>query len=632
MRRLLRVLCTGGLVVILLYLAGSTMYAQNWNEIASDGQGDGANPSLNDGKSLSWYYNSATDSLWFRVEVYGPMATNAFGVNIVLDTDGNPANGDAWWGNNGGFRYDRLITAWVTRSGQNYVGTIGVADPGGVAANDYGNLHRNNLQVIVDQAQNSYLIGVLRSDVDTDGNMRAIAAVGSNQYWNDDIPNSGAGILEESSAEPGAVVSSTSIAFEPVLPGESTEERITISPANEAGLEITTIDFSEQDDFLTIQTDQPLPVVLASGEQLEVTLTYAPVEPDIDIAVVLNITTNDVSQPVHNVSLSGSTLVQSVRLSVPNIDFSKVSVGETANASVTIYPRNRAGLDIGAMFVDNGSGGAPDDFSVTGAPDLPIHLDVDDSVVVELAFHPTSTGNFEYALIIQLVDVDGSLRDGDWVFLSGEGTDQMPVALISSDRFDFGEVQVGEVSNDAVLSISAGNSSGLEITAIDFLVGGGGFEGFQYDLGGRTLPVALNGDEKLDIRLRFVPPQTGTTYATLRFTTNAFPAREVDIELSGTGVDDASSVGSGTRFSGELQLLPLPAVSTVRCSLTVDVPGTLVLEAVDMDGCSKVLYHGERGAGAHMLSLDVAGFSSGVYFLRARIDGFLVGQKRFVVQ
>ena len=632
MRRLLRVLRAEGVVAILLYLAGSALYGQNWNEIASDSQGDGISPSLNDGKSFSWYYNRATDSLWFRVEVYDPMATTAFGVNIVLDTDGNPNNGGAWWGSNGGFRYDRLITAWVTRSGQSYVGTIGVADPAGVAAEDFGNLYRNNLQVIVDESQNSYLIGVLRSDIDTDVSMRAIAAVGSNQYWNDDIPNAGAGLIEDSGVQAGAVFNKTMIEFESVLPGESTRGSVIISPANEAGLEITTVALSEPDESLTIQTDTPLPVMLEEGDELEVTVIYAPAEPDIDIAASLQITTNDAGQPVHNVILTGSTLVQYPRLSLPAIDFGRVSVGETETASVTIYPANRAGLDIGALFVDPANGGAPDDFSLTVDQDVPLHLDEGDSVVVEVAFHPASVGTIEYALIIQLQDLDGTLRDGDWVLLSGEGTGLSPVATVSEEQFDFGEVNVGEVSEDAVLSIFPGNAAGLEITSIAFLVGGGGFEGFEFDIDGLTLPIVLNDGEKLDVRLRFAPPQAGTTYATLRFTTNALPAREIDIELSGTGVDQSSGVENAGGSSGEFLLSPVPVASSARCSLTVDFSGDLVLDVVDMRGCSTMLHQGLVHVGAHQFPVDLSGLPSGVYFLRARIDGVGVGQKRFVVQ
>ncbi len=352
----------------------------------------------------------------------------------------------AWWGSNGGFRYDKLMTIWVTRSGQGYTGTVGVANPAGVAAGDYANLFQNNMQVILDPSQNTYVIGIKRSQIDDDGNMRAIAAVGSNQFWNDDIPNSGAGTIEDAGVQPAAVYSATAITFEHILVGESTDGSITITATNEAGLEVTSIALTEPDDALTITTKPALPATLAQGQELEVAVTYAPTKSGF-IAADLLITTNDALNPTQNVVLSGSTLTQWPRMSVSNIDFDVVEVGDTNTVPVTIYPLNRAGLTIGGLFIDTTSGGGSGHFSLSDVGTLPISLDEGDSIVVQISYHPQRSGRVDQAMIIQVREADGSLRDGDWVLLNGRAVDGvMPAATVSSDNVDFGEVKVGNTS------------------------------------------------------------------------------------------------------------------------------------------------------------------------------------------
>jgi hypothetical protein len=55
-----------------------------------------------------------------------------------------------WWGANKTFRFDRLVTAWVTRADNGYQGMIGVGDATGVNAKRMNNLRQNNLQIRVE--------------------------------------------------------------------------------------------------------------------------------------------------------------------------------------------------------------------------------------------------------------------------------------------------------------------------------------------------------------------------------------------------------------------------------------------------------------------------------------------------
>jgi pimeloyl-ACP methyl ester carboxylesterase len=161
--------------------------AQVWTVLAFDFKDDMRDASFADAAQLSYQYDKQRDFLWFRVSLYGAPNEQTFGVNIVFDTGSDEAGKMNWWGANSSFKFDKLLTAWVTRGANGYQGTIGVGDPTGVQAKQFNNLLQNDLQIRVEG--DSIVIGVKRTDITGKLKMNLLASVGSNQQWNDDIPN-----------------------------------------------------------------------------------------------------------------------------------------------------------------------------------------------------------------------------------------------------------------------------------------------------------------------------------------------------------------------------------------------------------------------------------------------------------
>jgi pimeloyl-ACP methyl ester carboxylesterase len=167
---------------------------------AADPKGDVHEPSLADAAMLSYRYDKQQDVLWFRLSLFGVPDAHGFGVNIVVDTGGEETAKMNWWGANKTFRFDKLITAWVTRATNGYQGTIGIADAAGAGAKQFNNLAQNNLQIRVEG--DSIVIGVKRTDVTDKLTLKLIAAVGSNQQWSDDVPGSGSVSLDLGAERP----------------------------------------------------------------------------------------------------------------------------------------------------------------------------------------------------------------------------------------------------------------------------------------------------------------------------------------------------------------------------------------------------------------------------------------------
>jgi hypothetical protein len=194
-------------LVLLLsaFVAGAASAAEThetdvWSVIAADPKNDGREPSQADAAQLSYRYDRQTDTLWFRLSLFGKPNADAFGVNIAVDTASSDAAKASWWGANKEFKFDRLVTAWVTRVDGGYQGTIGISDAAGANEKHLTNMRQNNLQLRVEG--DSILIGLKRSDLTDTIKMNLVAAVGPGEQMNDDIPNIRSATIDLSAPRP----------------------------------------------------------------------------------------------------------------------------------------------------------------------------------------------------------------------------------------------------------------------------------------------------------------------------------------------------------------------------------------------------------------------------------------------
>jgi hypothetical protein len=165
-----------------------------WRELARDPSGDGRKSLLPDAISVAVMENTEGERIWFRIGLQGEAPQSWLGLNLALDVDGNAENGTVWWGSNSSFRFDRLVSVWLFRAGENYEGIAGTADAASVAN---GVFMENGLdvQVTTERDPGAFLVSVPRSALAGSGETRFIVAVGSAMANNDDVPDSGAILL-----------------------------------------------------------------------------------------------------------------------------------------------------------------------------------------------------------------------------------------------------------------------------------------------------------------------------------------------------------------------------------------------------------------------------------------------------
>ncbi|HSR99517.1 MAG TPA: CIA30 family protein [Kofleriaceae bacterium] len=172
-----------------------------FSTIARDDRGDGTSPRLPDARELQLAVDPADDRVWFRFVLQSPPPTDAFGLNIALDIDGDPDNGGAWWGQNTAFHFDRLVTAYLSRGAGYWQGFVGVADPAQAAAFAMDGCS-SDVRVVIDPARRTLAAGVPRAalGLPAGGHVRLIGTVGSSFTFSDDVPAEGA--LEVDVPEP----------------------------------------------------------------------------------------------------------------------------------------------------------------------------------------------------------------------------------------------------------------------------------------------------------------------------------------------------------------------------------------------------------------------------------------------
>jgi len=153
-----------------------------WQTVLTDAEGDGGNPKLPDVVRVD--RAESGDRLWYRVSFHDPLP-RSFGVNLIFDRDGNPMTGRSWWGRGSTFRFDRLVSAWITRDGDRYFGTVGVSDTDGARTAHLTKIPAD-IQIALADNDRSVILGVPRDVLALTDASAMIAAGGSHLVWNDD--------------------------------------------------------------------------------------------------------------------------------------------------------------------------------------------------------------------------------------------------------------------------------------------------------------------------------------------------------------------------------------------------------------------------------------------------------------
>jgi hypothetical protein len=156
--------------------------AVTWQPFLTDPAGDGKVATQPDVIAVD--RAESGDRLWYRVTFREPLP-RSFGTNIVVNRSGDPAIGMAWWGTGSTFRFDRLVTAWISRDGDRYFGRVGITDDDGTRGARLSKI-TTDVQLAMGPGDRSVMIGVPRGALELTDKSTIVVAGGTHLVWNDD--------------------------------------------------------------------------------------------------------------------------------------------------------------------------------------------------------------------------------------------------------------------------------------------------------------------------------------------------------------------------------------------------------------------------------------------------------------
>ncbi len=183
-------------VTVVPFTTFADIPSTGWIDLGPDPERDGTIPSLPDATRLEMIASAPDDVLWVKVTLREAPHDRWIGMNLAIDTDGDPANGFAWWGANTAFKFDQLVTVWCFRVADGCQGYVGVADAAQVAARTLVAGGGERLRVAIDRERRAFIVGVPRELLKLAGKeIRLVAAVGSALLFGDDVPGQGAATI-----------------------------------------------------------------------------------------------------------------------------------------------------------------------------------------------------------------------------------------------------------------------------------------------------------------------------------------------------------------------------------------------------------------------------------------------------
>lgn len=164
----------------------TALEALEWSKLAEDPDADSKVEGGMDAKSLAFAEDEGM--LWFRIDLHQFPNGDAFGINLVLETDGDRENGMAWWGENRELKFDHMATVWVAKGADGtYRGTVGFCSAADAARGRMAVQARNALPFHADIDGGYIVVGLDRTLVGKTKTLGVVAAVGSNTDHHDDV-------------------------------------------------------------------------------------------------------------------------------------------------------------------------------------------------------------------------------------------------------------------------------------------------------------------------------------------------------------------------------------------------------------------------------------------------------------
>ncbi|WP_440069376.1 choice-of-anchor D domain-containing protein [Tenacibaculum discolor] len=329
---------------------------------------------------------------------------------------------------------------------------------------------------------------------------------------------------------PGVDLSETALVFGNVEINQTKDATFTITNSGDADLEITGFEIkgTNATDFSTSATTE----TLAAGETKNITVVFEPTNVGEKTAS-FEVTTN---AGVKAIALSGkatATPISVIEFSESPVSFGNVEVGKDLSKNITVSNTGNADLEITNVNIIGGSSSSS--FTVIGGTSSLIRtIAPGDTYTFEVKFTPSSQGfaSGSIKFFNNSSDNEASLP------MNGTGTaPAQPAIAFSETGLSFGDVTVGNSSNDLTFAIQNNGQGSLEVSNIRM----SGLNSSDFTLVNVSAPqtIAPNGGV-YEVTARFTPQSEGQKQAMIVVESNDPTKPSYAIMINGTGLQAAT--------------------------------------------------------------------------------------------
>ena len=318
-------------------------------------------------------------------------------------------------------------------------------------------------------------------------------------------------------ANPQLTVSAASLTFGNVTVNTASTQPVTLTSTGTAPVAISSAALTGTGFTMSGATP---PVTLNPNQSVTLNVQFDPTSTGA-AAGQLTIQSNSSTNSTAVVNLSGTGAVApnpQLTISAASLTFGEVTVNTASTQPVTLTSTGTAPVTIASAAL-TGTG-----FTMSGAT-LPVTLNPNQSVTLNVQFDPTATGAVPGQLSIQS---NSSTNSTAVVNLSGTGTAvSNPQLTVSAASLTFGDVTVDTASTQPVTLTSTGSAP--------VTISSAGLTGTGFTMSGATFPVTLNPNQSVTLNVQFDPAATGAATGQLTIQSNSSTNSTAAVNLSGTG-------------------------------------------------------------------------------------------------
>jgi hypothetical protein len=306
------------------------------------------------------------------------------------------------------------------------------------------------------------------------------------------------------------VSSPSHIKFGTVTVGQSVTQYIVLTNTGIGSATISTV--AESDAGFSVSGFN-LPYVLPAGQSVALKATFAPTGSGWTSGKATFITNASKSLQVGFMGTGAST--QDLTASPATLPFGSVAVGSSSTQSIVLTNSlTRKQTLLGFQMVGSG-------FTISG-PALPVVLSPGQTATVQITFAPQTAGPVGGSLFVAGPAVS--------VPFNGTGTTVGQLA-VAPGALSFGNVMVGSAGTQTSVLTASGGPVTISSAASS---------NAQFAFLGTTFPFTINAGQSAQMNVIFTPQKSGTTSATLSFSSNA---------SNGSATESATGAGTNPQVS-----------------------------------------------------------------------------------